>query len=59
MPGEIRAVNRIDQRIAEAEKLGMDAIIIPKANMKGLPVDQYGITVKAANKVEEVYRMFF
>jgi len=59
LSGEIRAVNRIDQRIAEAEKLGMDAIIIPKANMKGLQAGQYTIAVRTANKVEEVYRMFF
>src|SRR5690606_33740299 len=36
LSGEIRAVSRIDQRIAEAVKLGIDAIFIPKANLKGL-----------------------
>jgi DNA repair protein RadA/Sms len=59
LSGEIRAVNRIDQRISEAEKLGMDAIFIPKANMKGLDISKYGIAVRAANKVEEVYRTLF
>ncbi|PZF72155.1 DNA repair protein RadA [Taibaiella soli] len=59
LSGEIRAVNRIDQRIAEAEKLGMDAIFIPKANAKGLPKANYNIAIKPVNKIEEVYGMLF
>lgn len=59
LSGEIRAVNRIDQRISEAEKLGMDAIFIPRANLKGLDISKYGIAVRAANKVEEVYKALF
>jgi DNA repair protein RadA/Sms len=59
LSGEIRAVNRIDQRIAEADKLGMDAIFIPKANAKGLQTKSYTIAIKTVNKVEEVYRMLF
>ncbi len=58
LSGEIRAVNRIDQRIAEAEKLGMDAIFIPKVNGKGLE-DKFKIAVKTVNKVEDVYKMLF
>lgn len=59
LSGEIRAVNRIDQRIAEADKLGMDLIVIPKANAKGLQVKDLKIDVKTANKVEDVYRLLF
>lgn len=59
LSGEIRAVNRIDQRIAEADKLGMDVIIIPKANAKGLDKKQYTIELKSANKVEDVYKLLF
>jgi DNA repair protein RadA/Sms len=59
LSGEIRAVNRIDQRIAEADKLGMDAIFIPKANMKGLDKKNFKIEIKAVNKVEDVYRALF
>lgn len=59
LSGEIRAVNRIDQRIAEADKLGMDVIIIPKANAKGLETKNYNINIKTANKVEDVYKMLF
>ena len=32
LSGEVRPVNRIEQRIAEAEKLGFKDIIIPKYN---------------------------
>lgn len=59
LSGEIRAVSRIDQRIAEADKLGMDMILIPEANAKGLQLSQYRIAVRTANKVEDVYRMIF
>ncbi|GAA4465924.1 DNA repair protein RadA [Nemorincola caseinilytica] len=59
LSGEIRAVNRIDQRIAEADKLGMDVIFIPKANAKGLNTASYKIQVKTVNKVEDVYRLLF
>ncbi|OSZ82339.1 DNA repair protein RadA [Chitinophagaceae bacterium IBVUCB1] len=59
LSGEIRAVNRIDQRIAEADKLGMDVIFIPKANAKGLDKKNYKIEIKTVNKVEDVYRGLF
>lgn len=59
LSGEIRAVNRIDQRIAEADKLGLDMILIPKANVKGLDKKSYNIEIKTANKVEDVYRLLF
>lgn len=59
LSGEIRAVNKIDQRIAEADKLGMDAIFIPKANLKGLDKKNYSIEIKAVSKVEDVYQLLF
>lgn len=59
LSGEIRAVNRIDQRIAEADKLGMDLVLIPKANAKGLDKKNYKIEIKTVNKVEDVYKLLF
>ncbi len=59
LSGEIRAVNRIDQRIAEVDKLGMDVIFIPKANIKGLQRKDYKIEIKTVNKVEDVYKVLF
>jgi DNA repair protein RadA/Sms len=57
LSGEIRAVNRIDQRVAEAEKLGFEKIIISKYN-KGLSKNM-NIEVIALGKVEDVYRQLF
>ncbi len=59
LSGEIRAVNRIDQRIAEADKLGMDAIFIPRGNFKGLDKKNFTIEIKTVGKVEDVYRLLF
>jgi DNA repair protein RadA/Sms len=59
LSGEIRAVNRIDQRIAEADKLGMDVVFIPQANAKGLHPNNFKIKIKTVNKVEDVYKMLF
>jgi len=57
--GEIRAVNRIQQRIAEAEKLGFEKIIISSFNQKGIDTKKLGINVVAVETVEEAYKLFF
>ena len=59
LSGEIRAVNRIDQRIAEAEKLGFEKIILSKYNQKGLARQKFGIEVITMGRVEEVYQYLF
>ncbi|MFL9481656.1 DNA repair protein RadA [Chitinophagaceae bacterium LWZ2-11] len=57
--GEIRAVNRIEQRIAEAEKLGFEKIFISKYNKKSLIDKSDGIEVIALGQVHEVYQKLF
>jgi DNA repair protein RadA/Sms len=59
LSGEIRAVNRIEQRIAEAEKLGFEKIILSKYNQKSLSSHKYGIDVITMGRVEEVYKYLF
>lgn len=59
LSGEIRAVNRIEQRIAEAEKLGFEKIIVSKYNQKGLAKQKFNIEVVMMGRVEEVYRYLF
>ena len=59
LSGEIRAVNRIDQRIAEAEKLGFEKIIVSKYNQKGLGKKKYNIEVITMGRVDEVYKFLF
>ena len=57
--GEIRAVNRIEQRIAEAEKLGFDKIIVSRYNKKSVDLKSYTIEVIALSQVHEVYQYLF
>jgi len=57
--GEIRAVNRIEQRIAEAEKLGFEKIVVSKFNKKGFDKKQFKIDVVALSRVDEIYRYLF
>jgi DNA repair protein RadA/Sms len=59
LSGEIRAVNRTEQRIAEAEKLGFEKIFVSKYNQKGLAVNKSGIEIVPVGRVEEVYKYLF
>jgi len=59
LSGEIRAVNRIEQRIAEAEKLGFEKIIVSKFNQKGLAKQKFNIEVVTMGRVEDVYKYLF
>lgn len=59
LSGEVRPVSRIEQRIAEAEKLGFDHIIIPKYNMAGLNHKKFSIQLHPVRKVEEALRELF
>ena len=59
LSGEIRPVNRVEQRISEAEKLGFEQIFISKYNLKGLDVKKYKIEIKAVKKIEEVFSLLF
>src|SRR5687767_12576607 len=59
LSGEIRAVHRIEQRIAEAEKLGFEKIIVSKYNQKGLAKQKFNIEVVTMGRVEEVYQYLF
>jgi DNA repair protein RadA/Sms len=57
--GEIRAVNRIQQRIAEAEKLGFEKIYISAFNSKGIEPKKHSIKIIPVERVDEAYRLFF
>ena len=59
LSGEVRPVNRIEQRVAEAEKLGFSHIIIPKYNLNGLDRRKFGIQIHPVRKVEEALRELF
>ena len=59
LSGEIRPVNRIEQRIAEADKLGFERIFISKFNQKGLDIKKYQLEVVPVSKIEEVFSALF
>lgn len=59
LSGEVRPINRIEQRISEAEKLGFTDIILPKHNISGLDTSKYHIKIHAVRKVEEALRELF
>jgi DNA repair protein RadA/Sms len=58
LSGEVRPVNRIDQRIYEAEKLGFDKIIVSKYN-KGIDQQNFKIELVLCGKIDEVVRALF
>lgn len=57
LSGEIRAVNRIDQRISEAEKLGFERIVVSKYNR--MSESHKNIKIIPMALIEEVYRTIF
>jgi DNA repair protein RadA/Sms len=59
LSGEIRPVNRIEQRIGEAEKLGFNSILIPHNNLKGFDSSKCKIRIVQVGKVEEAFKQLF
>ncbi len=59
LSGEIRAVNRIEQRIAEAQKLGFEKIFISRYHQKGVDLGKFNIQAVTVGRVEEVYQQLF
>ncbi|WP_372649286.1 DNA repair protein RadA [Draconibacterium sp.] len=58
LTGEIRAVSRIEQRIAEAAKLGFSRIYVPTLN-KGFDASKFKIDIVKVSRVEEVFKTIF
>ncbi|MBL4715809.1 MAG: DNA repair protein RadA [Bacteroidia bacterium] len=59
LTGEIRAVNRVEQRISEAEKLGFEQVFISKYHKKGIDQKRFKIELKFVGKVDEVFSLLF
>lgn len=59
LSGEIRPVTRLEQRIIEAERLGMSDILIPAKNLKGINKENFRIRIHEAATVEEGFRILF
>ena len=59
LSGEVRAVNRIDQRIQEADRLGFETIFISKYNTKGLDNKRFKIRIATLSKIEDLVQALF
>ena len=57
LSGEVRPVSRVEQRIAEAEKLGYKQIIISKYNKFNSKL--FKIDIKKMSRIEEVFQLLF
>lgn len=56
LSGEVRPVSRLEQRIAEADRLGFERIFISKYNLRGLDCKRFGIEVVPVSVIEEAFR---
>ena len=59
LSGEIRSIQRAEQRIQEANRLGFKQIFVPKFNMKGIDPKNYDVEIIAVGKLEEIYNLLF
>ena len=59
LSGEIRAVNRIEKRISEAEKLGFEKIFVSKYSFKNIERKYSNIELVSVAKIEDVFRNLF
>ncbi|MCO5229884.1 MAG: DNA repair protein RadA [Chitinophagales bacterium] len=58
LSGEIRPVNKIEQRIAEAEKLGYQQVYLSKFHSKGLPKTKQ-LNIMSVSKVDNLVQKLF
>lgn len=54
LSGEIRPVNRIEQRLAEAAKLGMQKIFVSPFNRKSLDAARFSLEIVEIARVQEI-----
>jgi DNA repair protein RadA/Sms len=59
LSGEIRSIQRVEQRIQEANRLGFHQIFVSKFNLKGLNVTKFDIEVIGISRVDELYSQLF
>lgn len=53
--GEVRAVNKIENRISEAEKLGFQSIYVSKYSLKSIKAENFSIEIKPVGKLDEIW----
>ena len=56
LAGEIRAISNVEARVKEAQRLGFQTCLLPKASMKQLHQDQYSIRLIGIRSVSEAFQ---
>ena len=59
LSGEVRSVNRVEARIAEADKLGMEKIFVSKYNCRGLDTSKYNGEVVPLATIGDLFKELF
>lgn len=59
LSGEIRGVSKMEQRIQEAVKMGMEFVVVPKHSMKGVDLQKLPIKILQVTKLQEAYQLIF
>lgn len=59
LSGEIRPVSKIDQRIFEAEKLGMAHMVVSSYNFKKNSAPKTALKIHQVAKIEDVFNLLF
>ncbi len=59
LSGEIRNVNRVEQRIAEAERLGFEKIIVSNYAVKGINRKHFNLQIVAVSRLDELFKELF
>ncbi len=59
LSGEVRPVSRVEQRIAEADRLGFEKIFVSKYNARSLNKKRFGIEIVEVSVIEEAFRNLF
>ena len=59
LSGEVRPVGRVEQRIAEADRLGFERIFISKYNARSLDRRRYNLEIVPVSVIEEAFRVLF
>lgn len=59
LSGEVRAVSRLEQRIAEAERMGFTRMFVPRASLRNLPSGKHTLELIGVANVHQLYARLF
>ena len=59
LSGEVRPVSRVEQRVAEADRIGFEKIFVSKYNMRGINKKRFGLQIVEVAGIEEAFRALF